>query len=112
MSGESQSDCPLWKSSSAHIAAVSDAQCRKRGEGLLCGLTTSVASSPFCLNTADLQPTSFVDGCSDTSVNLIEVLRYGMVKQIGVNLKPFLKTLTCQRNKTEPQIARLVPHTA
>ncbi len=37
MSGESQSDCPLWKSSSAHIAAVSDAQCRKRGEGLLCG---------------------------------------------------------------------------
>lgn len=37
MSGESQSDCPLWKSASAHIAAVSDAQCRKRGEGLLCG---------------------------------------------------------------------------
>ncbi|KIC39866.1 hypothetical protein RA27_16290 [Ruegeria sp. ANG-R] len=56
----------------------------------------------------------FILGCDLREAKvLVEVFASPQqAPRTGVNLMPFLKTLTCQRNQIEPKTARLIAHSA
>ncbi len=72
----------------------------------------ALCSNVGCLHSVDFHLFSFAEGCSEAKFHRTEAAVLREEPPTGGNLMSFLKTLTCQRNKPEAQIAKLVSHTA